>query len=234
MSGFSKFPPPPPLTHRQQWAALLTAGAAVITAPALWGAHGFARHFFVIVGLVIVLLGALGFIRDWHMPFVRNRAEDPGIVDRKRAKAKAVAEKKFAEERAELVQMVVEQQLKNEQIKAYGVKMKEKFWESQHGMLSQGWALNLNFFIWAEPPVFTDESMLVGFPGSCVVRRGDEEFHSSEVECGGQRGYAIAFPEGFNPRPTELAGDYEVEWTLPDERRASRGSFTLNEHGQPQ
>jgi len=52
MSGFTKVLPPaplPPPTHRQQWAAIVTADAAVITDSALRGAHGFARNVFVLV-----------------------------------------------------------------------------------------------------------------------------------------------------------------------------------------
>jgi hypothetical protein len=167
MSGFPKFPPPPPLTHRPHWAAILTAGAAVLTTPALWGAHGAARHILVIVGLVIVLWAALGFIRDWHMPFVRNRADSPGFVDRKR-------KRKIQEQ----VNALVAEQLKIAQRQADAEKMKEKFWESQHGMLIRGGAFRLDFFVWAEPPIYTDSSMLSDFAGSCVVRRGDEEFRS--------------------------------------------------------
>jgi hypothetical protein len=234
MSGFPKFPPPPPLTHRQQWAALLTAGAAVITAPALWGAHGFARHFFVILGLVIVLVGALGFIRDWHMPFVRNRADDPGIVDRRRAKERAIADQKMADRLAAEVAAEVEEQLRVAQIKQFEEKMKYKFWESHHGLLTRGRHVYLEFFVFAEPPIFTDSSMLSDFAGSCVARRGSEEFHSGMVECGGPRGYVLCFPDDFNPRPDSIAGRYEVEWLLPDSRLASRDSFILNENGEPE
>jgi hypothetical protein len=217
-------PPIPPFTHRPNWVVLGTVGLAMTGAAAAWGGASGLRHVLILVGVAFVLLAAVGFWRDWHFPFTRERSRSPGLVDRKRAKAQAA-----------VVQKMVDEQLKVGQEKANNEKMKVKFWESHHGMLMRGGAaLQLHFFVWAEPPIFTDSSMLVDFPGSCVVRRGGEEFRSGTVECGGQRGYVQSFPSDFTPQLEGIAGHYEVEWTLPDSRLASRDSFTLNENAEPQ
>lgn len=221
---FPKFPPPPPLTHRPHWAAVLTAGAAIITGPALWGAHGVARHVLVIVGLVVVLGAALGYIRDWHMPFVRNRAESPGFVDRRR------------KQRAEAMAIViVEQQLGIMTERTNNETMKNNFWHSSHGMGMRSRDLSPAFFVWSEPRAFTDRSMLVGLVGSCVLRRGEEEFQSGDIECDLDRGFSRMFPGDFATFPSadEIAGKYEVEWIISGGNLASRDSFELNSEGAP-
>jgi hypothetical protein len=203
---------------------VLTAAAALTTSPALWGAHGEARHWLVGVGLAAVFFSALGFIRDWNMPFVRNRADDPGFVDRRKTRKQAAQ-----------VQALVDQQMKIAQEREFNERMTTRFWHAGHGMRMRNREWELRFFVWADPQTFIDRSMRVGLVGTCVIKRGSEEFRSEEFECDLDHGFTRLFPDEFTPtlNADELMGTYEVEWSISDSQLASRDAFTLDANGQP-
>jgi|SRR5665213_1869480 len=201
---FQNLPSPsvPPLSHRPHWVVVGTVGLALTAVAAFFGVGSL-----VIFGGALVVVSAVGFIRDWHFPLTRNRAENPGWVDRRRKRKADQAAQIENDRQRKLFEDA-------EKLKTAQELFSSVVWRAEHriGVIRSDARVVV---VSLKYPKGLDPRESKGWTASCRIEQ-EGKFHVAQGETG-PFGIDLTLPQDFEPQmgfPLPV-GFYEVEW-FPD------------------
>ena len=237
--GFQNRVPPPleKVSHRGQWVFVATFGGSVTSMAYFWGGSIEVRRTIALIGLGIIGVSALAFIRDWHFPFVRDRNQSPGIIDRRNKRRVDAANAVIFEEQRRVFE---EQQRVQEEARADAERIDKaiKTWKRW------GWHTNHREAIDYERGIrypIIELSQPEGWDGSasgrwvaqCKVTFEGTTYMSGDQACayifGFSAGFPLHFPDSLEcPLPK---GTYEFEWECDHPILIERGLFEVGDNG---